>query len=145
MTAALDPNNHIFPLNQVPNLPQIQQYSQQIALQRDQLQLAESVAVESGPPANWNSLNAKVYHSKDANSNSIYYLQFPLLNANKTTGGVPGLTNRKMYAYSEALKITGTRDARRDKLKKMVLEAGVAGIPRPENGNDWSSWEVELK
>ena len=148
VTKAMDVNDDDFNLNGIPSEDEIRMFSQQIAVDVDEIQLADSIQ-EKPLVNNKNTRKAKVYHSNDVKNDDPYYLVFPLKDASKSnqdqgTGSTTGLTNRRMMAYSAALGVTGKIPRRREKLQAMILATDGVGIARPSSrGIDWTTWTYE--
>jgi len=148
VTKAMDRNDDDFNLNGIPTEDEIKMFSQQMALDVDEIQLADSIK-EKPLVRNKNTRKAKVYHSNDAKNNDPYYLVFPLKDASKSnkdqsTGSKTGITNRRMMAYSAALRVTGKIPKRREKLQTMIHATNGVGIARPSSsGIDWTTWTYE--
>ena len=118
-----------------------------MALKRDHSEVA---LLSSSPSSSVREIRAartkQQYHSNDAKSSDVSTCRFPLMDADQRIENVDdadastGITNRKMWAYSDALGVKGKRKVRRQRLQQMIVRAKGAGIPRPENGTDWSTW-----
>ena len=147
VTRSLDKNDHEFQLYQLPTQQDIKEFSEHMALKRDHNKMALFSSSSSSSVRKSTATRTKQqYHSNDANSSDNMYLSFPLMDAESRIENVDddeasiGITNRKMWAYSDALGVKGKRDVRRKRLQQMIVDAKGAGIPRPENGTDWSTW-----
>jgi len=147
MTRALDINDNEFQMYQLPTQQDIKEFSEHMALKRDHNEMALLSSSSSSSVRKSTATRTKQqYHSNDANSSDDMYLSFPLMDADRRIENVDdddasiGITNRKMWAYSGALGVEGKRDVRRKRLQQMIVDAKGAGIPRPENGTDWSTW-----
>lgn len=118
-----------------------------MALKRDHSEVA---LLSSSPSSSVREIRAartkQQYHSNDAKSSDVSTCRFPLMDADQRIENVDdadastGITNRKMWAYSDALGVKGKRKVRWQRLQQMIVRAKGAGIPRPENGTDWSTW-----
>ena len=143
---ALDVNDNEFQLHQLPTQEDFKEFSEHIALKRDHSAMALLSSSSSSVKKSTATRTKQQYHTDDANSSDNFYLSFPLMDADQRIENVDdadsstGITNRKMWAYSEALGVKGKRKVRRQRLQQMIVKAKGAGIPRPENGTDWSTW-----
>jgi len=143
----LDVNNNEFQMYQLPTQEDIKEFSEHMALKRDHSEMALlSSSSSSSVKKSTVARTKQQYHSNDAKSSDVMYLSFPLMDADQRIENVDdadastGITNRKMWAYGDALGVKGKRKVRRQRLQQMVVDAKGAGIPRPENGTDWSTW-----
>ena len=146
VTRALDVNDHEFQLYQLPMQQDIKDFSEHMALKRDHNKMALLSSSSSSVQKSTAARTKQQYHTDDANSSDDFYLSFPLMDADQPIENVDdadastGITERKMWAYSDALGVKGKRKVRRQRLQQMIVRAKGAGILRPENGTDWSKW-----